>query len=122
MIFFVLFFVSDFYLPTGLPDNSGSSAGQCYNPAFIHSITVPDMEMIDRTGKICTVARGDGVVDVIHIETELAAIQSKSSSGSKSRQKNRNKASGEEIEEQNRRKRLHLDYSIGGHVAAVSCV
>ena len=45
---------------------SGSNAGQCLNPVFVHSIKVPDNLV-----KICVVARDDGVIDVINMESEL---------------------------------------------------
>ncbi|KAI6705418.1 hypothetical protein NL676_008380 [Syzygium grande] len=61
---------------------SGNSTGQCFNPAFVHSIAVPDVDMLDKLGKICVVAR----------------------------------------ENTDSRERLHLDYTLGGHAAAVSCV
>lgn len=109
-----------------LHDNNGGNTGQCFNPAFIHAVAVPDIDMIDKSGKICTVARGDGVVDVIDIESELAVIKSKTSAGSQrgsqNRSKNRSRTPDTENSEQNGRKRLHLDYTLGGHTAAVSCV
>ncbi|KAJ6416751.1 hypothetical protein OIU84_002595 [Salix udensis] len=75
----------------GLPDTKNSSSGaQCLNPAFVHAIAVPDVDMLDKSDKICVVARGD--------------------------------AAGTGILDENARKRLHLDYSVGGHAAAVSCV
>ncbi|KAF5949249.1 hypothetical protein HYC85_011242 [Camellia sinensis] len=65
---------------TSVPDaDNAGSAGQCLNPAFVHAIAVPEVDMVDRLGKVCVVARGDGVVDVIDIESELAVIKSKSS-------------------------------------------
>ncbi|KAL7175036.1 hypothetical protein ACSBR2_028774 [Camellia fascicularis] len=64
----------------GVPDaDNVGSAGQCLNPAFVHAIAVPEVDMVDRLGKVCVVARGDGVVDVIDIESELAVIKSQSS-------------------------------------------
>lgn len=105
--------------------NNGGSA-QCFNPAFIHTIVVPDIDMLNKSDKICVVARGDGAVDVINIETELAVIKSKSSKmsqkGSQSRSRNKTSTTVAENLEQNGRTRLHLDYSLGGHTAAVSCV
>ncbi|KAL0693355.1 hypothetical protein Bca4012_060535 [Brassica carinata] len=84
-----------------------SSSGQCLNPAFVHSIAVPEMDMVDKLGKICAVARGDGIVDLINTESELSRKgTSKGSSSSSS----------------NVGKRICLDYSVGGHTAAVSCV
>lgn len=65
--------------------------------------------MVDKLDKICVVARGDGIVDLINIESELSR-KGTSSKGSSSN--NNNKTI----------KRVCLDYSIGGHNAAVSCV
>ena len=66
---------------------------------------------------------GDGVVDVIDIGSELAAAQSKSSlkahKGSKSRSKNSASTAAETLNQNGRR--LHLDYTLGGHTASVSC-
>ncbi|KAJ0455980.1 putative transcription factor WD40-like family [Helianthus annuus] len=87
--------------------------GQCFNPAFVHAIAVPEADMLDKTDKICVVARGDGVVDVINIESEFRAAKSKGSSNPKKRWSTK---------DQNQRTRLRLDYSSGGHTAAVSCV
>ncbi|KAB5534164.1 hypothetical protein DKX38_017250 [Salix brachista] len=111
----------------GLPDTKNSSNGaQCLNPAFVHAIAVPDVDMLDKSDKICVVARGDGIVDVINIESELAVIRSKTSAkarkGSSSTSKDGVPAAGTGILDENARKRLHLDYSVGGHAAAVSCV
>ncbi|KAF5752811.1 WD repeat-containing protein 53 isoform X1 [Tripterygium wilfordii] len=107
----------------GLPDTSASSAGQCLNPAFVHAIAVPDADMLDASGKICAVARGDGAVDVINIESEVACSRLKNSKPrkrSQSMSKDKSVASGES--NQNGSSRLHLDYSMGGHTAAASCV
>ena len=105
--------------------SSGSNAGQCLNPAFVHSIKVPDVDMLDKLGKICVVARGDGVINVINMESELAAIKPKSSTksrkGTLSVSKGSLPADGG-VADENGRKWLHLDYSLGGHTAAVSCV
>ena len=60
--------------------DGGGSAGQCLNPAFVHSIAVPEVDIVDKVGKVCVVARGDGVVEVSDIESELDAINSKNSS------------------------------------------
>lgn len=110
----------------GLNDvNSGSNTGQSFNPAFVHAIAVPDIDMLNKTDKICVVARGDGVVDVINIESELAVLKSKTSSKSRKgshRSKDSSPTSDMESPDQNGRKRVHLDYSLGGHTAAVSCV
>lgn len=100
--------------------------GQCLNPAFVHALAVPELDMLDKTDRICVVARGDGIVDVINIESELASIRSKNSlkPGKKTsaRSKGSVSAADSDILEQNGRKRLHLDSSVGGHTAAASCV
>ncbi|KAJ7968740.1 WD repeat-containing protein 53 [Quillaja saponaria] len=113
----------------GLPDiKSSSNADQCFNPAFIHAIVVPEIDMLDKLDKICVVARGDGGVDVINIEAELAAIRPKSSpkpqKSSQSRAKESSSSSDLDLEsaEKNGKHRLHLDYTLGGHTAAVSCL
>ncbi|KDO77901.1 hypothetical protein CISIN_1g017194mg [Citrus sinensis] len=109
----------------GLPENNGN-AGQCYNPAFVHAIAIPDADMLDKTNKICVVAKGDGVVDVINIESELNISRSKSTTkplkGSQSTSKVNIRDAEMEILDQSGGKRLHLDYSVGGHTAAASCV
>ncbi|KAJ0016954.1 hypothetical protein Pint_10356 [Pistacia integerrima] len=110
----------------GLPDMNSSNTGQCYNPAFVHAIAVPDVDMLDKTDKICVVARGDGVIDVVNIESELSTIRSKNSTkawkGSQSIPKDNPLAGEMETLDLNGGKRLHLDYSLGGHTAAASCV
>ncbi|XP_057950121.1 uncharacterized protein LOC131145076 isoform X2 [Malania oleifera] len=111
----------------GMPElNSGSNAAECLNPAFIHAIAIPEVDMLDKSGKICLVARGDGVVDVINIESELAAIKSRSSAKPRKESQSKSKAGAStadtEMLDQNGRQRLHLDYTLGGHTAAVSCV
>ena len=111
----------------GLPDmNSGGNTGQSFNPAFVHMLAVPEVDMLDKVDQICVVARGDGVVDVINIESELSAMRSKTSTkprrGSQSRSKESSPTADIETSDQNGRKRLCLDYSLGGHTAAVSCV
>ncbi|KAG2687918.1 hypothetical protein I3760_09G071400 [Carya illinoinensis] len=114
-------------LDFSLPDANGSgSSGQCFNPAFVHALAVSEVDMLDNLGKMCAVARGDGAVDVISIELELAAMRSKSSTkprkGSQSRSKDGSPSGEVENPDQSRQTRLHLDYSFGGHTAAVSCV
>ncbi|KAJ3702225.1 hypothetical protein LUZ61_005930 [Rhynchospora tenuis] len=96
----------------GLQENT--NLGQSLNPAFVHSIAVPQTDKILGTSyKICAVARGDGVVDVLDLESELRAI-TKPRSNKGGGQSANSHESGE--------KRIHLDYSSGGHTAAVSCV
>ncbi|XP_061356426.1 uncharacterized protein LOC133300854 isoform X1 [Gastrolobium bilobum] len=107
----------------GIFDMSSNIAGQCLNPAFIHTIAVPEVDMLDKLDKICAVARGDGVINVINIESEIAAIRSKGSSnsrkGSQSRSKDGSSTSNADAD-QNGKRRLHLDYTLGGHTSAVS--
>ncbi|KOM30894.1 hypothetical protein LR48_Vigan01g044900 [Vigna angularis] len=104
-------------------DVSSSVAGRCVNPAFVHAIAVPEVDMVDKLDKICAVARGDGAINVINIETEMSSTKSKSSSnsrkGSHSRSKDGSSSSKTEAD-QNEKKRLHLDYTLGGHTAAIS--
>lgn len=92
--------------------------GQCLNPAFVHALAVPEADMVDKVGKICVVARGDGAVDIIDVESELAANKSKSSI----RTKKGTKSVPETSPDPQFHPKLHLDLSLGGHTAAVSCV
>lgn len=101
--------------------------GQFYNPAFIHAIVVPEMDMVNKLGKACAVARGDGVVTLINLESELDALKSKAPTKARknSETKSNNAIEGTDattVENQNVGKRLHLDYTLGGHTAAASCV
>ncbi|KAJ9565927.1 hypothetical protein OSB04_001893 [Centaurea solstitialis] len=93
---------------------------------FVHAIAVPEVDMLEKLDKICVVARGDGVVDVINIESEFSAAKSRGSSkprkGGQSRSNGNASSRDSENQDQNRRTRLRLDYSSGGHTAAVSCV
>ncbi|KAI3710129.1 hypothetical protein L2E82_39903 [Cichorium intybus] len=103
------------------PESSSSSGAQCLNPAFVHAIAVPEVDMLEKLEKICVVARGDGVVDVINIESEFTAAKSKGSS--KPKKSGQSKSNGNlEKQDQDQRTRLRLDYTSGGHTAAVSCV
>ncbi|KAL2524273.1 Transducin/WD40 repeat-like superfamily protein [Abeliophyllum distichum] len=113
-------------LDFGLPEaGSRDSTDQLLNPAFIHALVVPQLDMVDKLGKICVVARGDGVVSVINTESELAVFKSKNSSkpkkGTKSSSKGNVSSADAQSQDKNNR-RIHLDYSVGGHTAAVSCV
>ncbi|GAB4827189.1 hypothetical protein Ancab_034079 [Ancistrocladus abbreviatus] len=107
-------------------DDAGTGATQCYNPAFVHAIAVPEMDMLEKLNKICAVARGDGVVSVIDIESEFSTLKLKSSlksqKGSQMKSKGSLPAADIEASRQGTPKRLHLDYSLGGHTAAASCV
>ncbi|KAK9706821.1 hypothetical protein RND81_07G153900 [Saponaria officinalis] len=105
-----------------LDDRKGNDEQFC-NPPFIHSIAVPEMDMLDKLGKLCAVARGDGVVSIINIESELAVSKSKGIKKSRnSTQGSSSTASLGDTENHNEWKRLHLDYSHGGHTTAASCV
>lgn len=101
------------------------NTGQFYNPAFIHSIAVPEMDMLDKLGKACAVARGDGIISLLNLEAELAAVKPKGTSKTqKSLGKTNSAASVPDVkgENQNEVQRLHLDHTLGGHSAAASCV
>ncbi|KAL1826846.1 hypothetical protein ACET3Z_005258 [Daucus carota] len=114
-------------LDFGKPDvNARGSAEQCFNPAFVHSIAVPQVDMLDRIGKVCVVGRGDGIVSVIDIESEFDDPKLKNSSKHKKNSQLRSKgsvsSSNSESQDQTQKKYINLDYTIGGHTAAVSCV
>ncbi|XP_031742422.1 cellulose synthase A catalytic subunit 8 [UDP-forming] [Cucumis sativus] len=111
--------VLDFDIPDNHPS---SSTEQCFNPAFIHAIAVPEVNMLDRLGQICVVARGDGIVHVIDIESEKSKTSSKTGKKVQSRSKGVTAACDMNNQEQTGRKKLYLDYTVGGHSAAVSCV
>ncbi|THU61103.1 hypothetical protein C4D60_Mb07t19750 [Musa balbisiana] len=108
------------------PDSNitNGNAGQCFNPAFVHSIAVPEVDMLPGLNKVCAAARGDGVIDVIDLEVELANMKSKSSSIAKGSQTRSRKADAQSANTMGQvlRKRTRLDYSLGGHTAGVSCV
>lgn len=108
-----------------LDAGSKGDMGQCLNPAFVHALAFPEVDVVDKFVKICAVARGDGVVSVINVESELNTVKSKSSAKSKKGSKPAPKVGGSsadpEIGNQNGGD-LHLDHSLGGHTAAVSCV
>ncbi|KAL6992391.1 hypothetical protein U1Q18_010500, partial [Sarracenia purpurea var. burkii] len=110
----------------GVPDmDHGGSAGQCLNPAFVHAIVVPEADIADRLDKVCVIARGDGVVEVIDVQSDLVAIKSRNSlkprKGAHSREKGSASADSES-QDMHQQKKLCLDYSLGGHTAAASCV
>lgn len=104
-------------------DVSNGNAGQCFNPAFVHAIAVPEVDMTWGLNKVCAVARGDGTVDVINLEAELASMNSKNSlaKGSRSRSR-RGEAQSSITPIIGERKSVQLDYNLGGHTAGVSCV
>ncbi|XP_068644098.1 uncharacterized protein [Aristolochia californica] len=102
---------------TGL-NKCDSDTSQCFNPPFVHAIAVPELDMLERSGKICAVARGDGIVDVIDLEAEQTLAKSKSSSHCKKGSESKNKHNLNP----NQGKRLQFDRAMGGHTAAVSSV
>ncbi|RWW84767.1 hypothetical protein BHE74_00006625 [Ensete ventricosum] len=108
------------------PDSNitNGNAGQFFNPAFVHSIAVPEVDMLPGLNKVCAAARGDGVIDVIDLEVELANMKSKSSSIAKRSQPRSRKSDAQSANTMGQvlRKRTQLDYSLGGHTAGVSCV
>ncbi|CAO2823506.1 unnamed protein product [Amaranthus hypochondriacus] len=115
------FLVVDF----GNQEEISGNTGQFYNPAFIHAIAVPEMDMLDKLGKACAVARGDGIISLLNLEAELAAVKPKGTSKTqKSLGKTNSAASVPDVkgENQNEVQRLHLDHTLGGHSAAASCV
>ncbi|KAL2930948.1 Guanine nucleotide-binding protein subunit beta-like protein [Bienertia sinuspersici] len=111
---------------SGNVDETSRNTGQFYNPAFVHAIAIPDIDMLDKLGKTCAVARGDGIVSLINIEAELAAVKSKGATkprkNSVGGSSSAAKGPDAETKAQNELKRLHLDYTLGGHTAAASCV
>ncbi|KQK03231.1 WD repeat-containing protein 53 [Brachypodium distachyon] len=113
-------FSIDYGSPEMQNRSSSASAGQCLNPAFIHSVAVSEEGGLY---KVCAVARGDGAVDVVDLEYELAPAKSKGPSragGSAMSSKGTDLGNGSS--NQSQQKRILLDYTMGGHTAAVSCV
>lgn len=100
-----------------------NSGGQCLNPAFVHAIAVPEVEMVDKLGKVCAVARGDGVVEVIDTEVDFVSTSKRSSKPHKRDVKSSASSSTHiETRDGSGRKKKCLDYSLGGHTAGASCV
>ena len=113
----------------GIPqvDGEGSSSniGQCFNPAFVHSVAVPEMDTLAGLNKVCAVARGDGVVDVIEVESEHDPTSKTFTHHKKSQLRSKDskkQATNGHLNGQSLGKRMQLDYALGGHTAAVSCV
>ncbi|XP_020247388.1 LOW QUALITY PROTEIN: WD repeat-containing protein 53 [Asparagus officinalis] len=103
-----------------------NNVGQCFNPAFVHSIAVPEIDVQAALSKVCAVARGDGVVDVIQLESEPVS-SSKTSVHHNNKSQLRSKDGKKKIKDDNEMdqslgQRVQLDYALGGHTAAVSCV
>lgn len=119
--------IVDYGMPELDNKESCNDAGKCFNPAFVHSITVPEADMLAGLHKVCAVARGDGVVDLVEVESEPTSMKSRSSShpkkGSHLRSKDSKLQTANNLSiNQNPCKRMQLDYALGGHTAAVSCV
>nr|XP_016511296.1 PREDICTED: WD repeat-containing protein 53 [Nicotiana tabacum] len=108
-----------------LDTGNKGNMGQCLNPAFVHALAVPEADVVDKFEKICVVARGDGVVSVIKVESEPNAVKSKSSAKPKKGSKSAPKVGSSSADPENGNQNggdLHLDHALGGHTAAVSCV
>ncbi|KAL5228229.1 hypothetical protein ABZP36_016494 [Zizania latifolia] len=106
-----------------LQNGSSSGSGQCFNPSFVHSIAVSEEGILGGMHKVCAVARGDGAVDVVDLEYELAPAKSKGASWMAGSSLSIKKTDiGDGNGNQSQGKRLHLDYMVGGHTAAVSSV
>ncbi|XP_078431698.1 transducin/WD40 repeat-like superfamily protein, partial [Wolffia australiana] len=104
--------------PQNILDFGGSSdSSQCFNPPFVHSIAISEAHAGIGLEKVCAVARGDGTVDIIDIELDL--VPSKSKSGSLS---HRAKEKGSSSSGLSQSRTSKLDYTSGGHTAAVGSV
>ncbi|KAM0921216.1 hypothetical protein ACQ4PT_007098 [Festuca glaucescens] len=116
-------FSIDYGSPELQNGSSSGSAGQCFNPAFVHSIAVSEEGILGGLYKVCAVARGDGAVDVIDLEYELGPAKSKGPSrAGASTMSSKRTDLGNGSSNQSQGKRIHIDYTMGGHTAAVSCV
>lgn len=116
-------FSIDYGSPELQNGSSSSSAGQCFNPAFVHSVAVSEEGILGGLYKVCAAARGDGAVDVIDLEYELAPAKSKGPSrAGASTMSSKRTDLGDGSSNQTQGKRIHIDYTMGGHTAAVSCV
>ncbi|CAN4105636.1 unnamed protein product [Withania somnifera] len=108
-----------------LDSGKKGNEGQSLNPAFVHALAVPEIDVVDKFVKICAVARGDGVVSEMNVESELNTAKSKSSAKPKKGSKSAPKVDGSSADPETGNQNggdLHLDHSLGGHTAAVSCV
>ncbi|XP_037412055.1 WD repeat-containing protein 53-like [Triticum dicoccoides] len=118
-----ILFSIDYGSPELQNSSSSGSTGQCLNPAFVHSVAVSEEGILGGLYKVCAVARGDGAVDVVDLEYELAPAKSKGPSrAGGSTMSSKITDLGDGSNNQCQRRRIHLDYSMGGHTAAVSCV
>ncbi|PVH39486.1 hypothetical protein PAHAL_5G514800 [Panicum hallii] len=116
-------FSIDYGSPELQNGSSSGSAGQCFNPAFVHSLAVSEEGILGGFYKVCAVARGDGAVDVVDLEYELAPAKSKGPPRTAtSTMSSKRTEPGDGSSNQSQVKRIHLDFTMGGHTAAVSCV
>uniref|UniRef100_A0A0D3EKW2 Uncharacterized protein n=1 Tax=Oryza barthii TaxID=65489 RepID=A0A0D3EKW2_9ORYZ len=113
-----------FSIDYGSPEmQNGSSGGQCFNPPFVHSIAVSEEGILGGSYKVCAVARGDGAVDVVDLEYELAPAKSKGLPRMADLSLSSKRTDiGDGCGSQSQGKRIHLDYTVGGHTSSVSCV
>ncbi|KAF3777015.1 hypothetical protein EJ110_NYTH46412 [Nymphaea thermarum] len=105
--------------------DTSHSASQSINPPFVHAIAVAQEDMEAMSQNLCAAARGDGVIDVINIESALSGIKGRNSSQARKHvHVKHNKVSQDTSETSSsvQLKRLQLDHSLGGHTAAASCV
>jgi WD40 repeat protein len=73
--------------------------------------------------KVCAVARGDGAVDVVDLEYELAPAKSKGLPRMADLSLSSKRTDlGDGCGSQSQGNRIHLDYTVGGHTSSVSCV
>ncbi|RLN24692.1 WD repeat-containing protein 53 isoform X1 [Panicum miliaceum] len=116
-------FSIDYGSPELQNGSSSGSAGQCFNPAFVHSLAVSEEGILGGLYKVCAVARGDGAVDVVDLEYELAPAKSKGPPRTAtSTMSSKRTEPGDGSSNRSQVKRIHLDFTMGGHNAAVSCV
>lgn len=102
---------------------NGSSGEQCSNPPFVHSIAVSEEGILGGSYKVCAVARGDGAVDVVDLEYELAPAKSKGLPRMADLSLSSKRTDlGDGCGSQSQGNRIHLDYTVGGHTSSVSCV
>ncbi|XP_040379286.1 sperm-associated antigen 16 protein isoform X2 [Oryza brachyantha] len=114
-----------FSIDYGSPEmqNGSSGTGQCFNPPFVHSIAVSEEGILGGLYKVCAVARGDGAVDVVNLEYELAPAKSKGLPRMADLSLSSKRTDiGDGCASQSQGKRIHLDYTVGGHTSSVSCV
>lgn len=107
---------------TGLPDSNNdktfNNPSQSFNPPCVHSIAIPEVDK-SNLNKICAVARGDGVVDVMDVGSELGKMKHRKKYPENSKSM---KLYDGDVNKTSEMKRLQLDSTLGGHIAAVSSV